>query len=364
MRLALVLWSGNIGGAERVTASLARQLRRDGVDARIVFVCTPGPLARDLVSWGVPFTGLRLSRGMRVLYRARGLARLVEEAGSDGAVLNSGGYLAAALRIGGYKQRVVAVEHGSLIRDEDSTPSRRAFRRLLRSCGTWAIDAEVAVSDYVMKRLVARSHADKLLRIYNGVDSRAYLPAIPDVGSRDARHEGKTVIGYGGRLVGAKGAQDLLVACGDLLKSSDCVLSIAGDGPQREELEGLAAKMGIRELVEFRGWVDDMAGFWQACDIAVVPSVCEEAFGMVAIEAMACGKPVVASDRGALPEVVVHGQTGLIYPAGSLPGLRDALRRYASDRNRRLSDGRAGRERCVAVFDIQACAAAYRELFV
>ena len=106
-----------------------------------------------------------------------------------------------------------------------------------------------------------------------------------------------------------------------------------------------------------------MAAFWQDCDIAVVPSVRGESFGMVAVEAMACGKPVVASDRGALPEVVIHGQTGLIYPAGNLGVLCASMRTYASSRDRRVADGRAGRERCKKLFDIRSCAAAYRELF-
>src|SRR5437867_3616889 len=176
MHLALVLWSGNIGGAERVTAQLARQLRRDNVDARIVFVCTPEPLARDLVKWGIPFSVLGLSRGMGVLYRARAFARLVQEVGADGAILDSGGYLAAALRAGGYRGKVVAVEHGSLLRNEDSPGVSRTFRRFLRASGTWAINIEVAVSDHVLNRLLERSHANRVVRIYNGVDSEEYHP--------------------------------------------------------------------------------------------------------------------------------------------------------------------------------------------
>jgi len=338
-------------------------MREFNCDARVVFVCTQEPLARDLIKWGVPFLTLGLSRGVNVLCRPRAFARLVNEAGIDGALLDSGGYLAAALRVGGYKGKIVAVEHGSIIRDEESWVVNRAFRRLLRMSGTWAIDEEVAVSDYALNRLLAHSHAAKVSRIYNGVDFNEFSRGDQGMPTH-TRHEGdRIVLGHASRLINEKGAQDLIIALSDLRRSFDCVLTIAGDGPIRKELEALTVRLGIQGSVEFRGWVDKMPEFWQGCDIAVIPSVCEESFGMVAIEAMACGKPVVASDSGALPEIVLHGRTGIIYPKGNVAALGDSVRAYVSDRDRRLADGGEGRARCEAMFDIRRCATAYCELF-
>ena len=84
---------------------------------------------------------------------------------------------------------------------------------------------------------------------------------------------------------------------------------------------------------------------WAGCAIAVVPSVCEEAFGTVAIEAMACGRPVVASDAGGLPDLVVDGETGLVVPRGDARALHDALRALLDDPARRRRMGEAGRRR-------------------
>jgi glycosyltransferase involved in cell wall biosynthesis len=84
---------------------------------------------------------------------------------------------------------------------------------------------------------------------------------------------------------------------------------------------------------------------WAHCGVAVVPSVCQESFGMVAIEAMACGRPVVASDIGGLSDIVVDGKTGLLVPPGEVGMLRHALRTLLADSSLRARMGEAARAR-------------------
>jgi glycosyltransferase involved in cell wall biosynthesis len=93
---------------------------------------------------------------------------------------------------------------------------------------------------------------------------------------------------------------------------------------------------------------------WAGCSIAVVPSVWPEPFGTVAIEAMAAGRPVVASAVGGLREVVVHGETGLHVPAADPPALAEALGELLADPARRLRMGEAGRRRAQENFSAAA----------
>jgi glycosyltransferase involved in cell wall biosynthesis len=133
---------------------------------------------------------------------------------------------------------------------------------------------------------------------------------------------------YVGRLVPEKGIDLMLRALKDVHGSEALIV---GDGPERANLEGLAAELGIAARVRFTGVLspDDAALALAASDALVLPSRTypnwAEQFGRVLIEAMACGIPVIASDSGAIPEVV--GDAGLIVPEGSSDQLCIAMRR-------------------------------------
>ena len=144
-------------------------------------------------------------------------------------------------------------------------------------------------------------------------------------------------------------------------------LRIAGDGPERSRLERLAEQLGIRDSVEFVGWIRDESGvaaFWSACDVAVAaPNDWIEAFGLTAVEAMACGVPVVATRGGALPETVVHERTGFLVDPRDTKGLAAALLAYFDDASLVAAHGEAARDWCEQRFDIQRCADVYARLF-
>jgi glycosyltransferase involved in cell wall biosynthesis len=84
---------------------------------------------------------------------------------------------------------------------------------------------------------------------------------------------------------------------------------------------------------------------WHRCSIAVAPSVCPEAFGIVVLEAMACGRPVITSRTGGLSEIVVDGETGLLVPPGDSIALTTALKRLLTDHDLRQKMGQAGKRR-------------------
>jgi glycosyltransferase involved in cell wall biosynthesis len=360
MQIALVLWNGGTGGAETFTASLCKELRSGGVDAGVVFVTTPHPLARRLEGDGIPYSSVGVARGAHVLVHPRTLARAVAHLGRDGAITASPGYLTAALRIGGYRARLVAVNHGRLLQLPTLPRRERAKRRLDRLSGRWATDVEVAVSDFMLRRLEQEPfHASRIVRIYNGLDLTKYdADGIGPLRRRAFR------IAWAGRMIPGKGVDDLLRAFASLPKELDTRLRLAGDGPERLSLETLARELGVDGRVEFTGWSDDVPSFWRSADVAVIPShQFVESFGMAAVEAMACGRPVVVSRNGGLTEVVDAGKTGEVFAPGDLEALAHALASYASDEPKRIEHGREARSRSVKLFGIDRAARSYLELF-
>jgi MMP alpha-(1->4)-mannosyltransferase len=116
--------------------------------------------------------------------------------------------------------------------------------------------------------------------------------------------------------------------------------------------------------VSFLGLVDDVQAFWGNCDVAIVPSnQFTESFCLAAVEAAACGKPILATRNGALPEVVSDGATGTLVAVGDAGALAGAIVDYATDPRQRAAHGAAGRIWARERFGIDQCARAYFDLF-
>lgn len=354
--MTLILWSGMLGGAETSTGALARAMRTQGVDARILFVTQGQPLSAWLDSASVPHASLGLRRGSEVLRHPRRLAQLATRQGSV-AVSMSAGYLAGALRLGGYRGPIVAVEHGALLH-LDQLPRRwQIVRTLDRRSGVWACAAEVAVSEYTLARLRRSPHPSRLDVIPNGVDLRRYSPD-----TATARTSDEPVIACAARLIPGKGIDNVIRAL-EHPALRRARLTVAGSGPAQLALERLAQSLGVSTRVDFIGNSADMAAYWRSCDIAVVPSdTLVESFGMAAVEAMATGKPLVASSSGGLPETVGGADCGIVYEAGDVAALTEALAAYVADADLRRRHGENGRRRCEEHFDINVVASRYLAL--
>jgi glycosyltransferase involved in cell wall biosynthesis/GT2 family glycosyltransferase len=161
-----------------------------------------------------------------------------------------------------------------------------------------------------------------------GVDSRMGDTTDAATGSNQGAsgRPAGIVVGFLGRLVPEKG---VLVLVESAARHPRTRLRIGGAGPLAEELSVRAAALGLADRVEVVGSVapDDVVDFYRGIDVLAVPSIptssWTEQFGRVAVEAMACGVPVVSSDAGALPDVV--GDAGIVVPAGDAVALGDAL---------------------------------------
>lgn len=357
-RVALVLWNGEIGGAETFALTLGQRLRRLGAHPEFVILGRSGPLVRRLSETGLGFHILGFTRGAGVLHHPRRYARAVACSGADGAVLPECSYLGSALRLGGYRGPIVAIEHGAILFPSSRRP-RRILDRVNRAAGAWTDDAEVAVSDFVLARMREQPHARLLRRIYNGIE--------PDTCDLSAESEsgdiGTIAAGFVGRLVPGKGLDVLIRAVAQARKHVSVTLAVAGDGSERNRLSAIAQDAGVKDHVQFLGMVDDGKKFWRQCDIAIVPSdTWIESFCMAALEAMACGKPVVATRIGALPEVVLHGVTGTLVPPGDVDALARAIISYARRPSMLRDHASAARSRSVERFHVDDCAKAYLEI--
>jgi glycosyltransferase involved in cell wall biosynthesis len=357
-RVALVLWDGAFGGTELLYAGLAAAMRRMGVDAEIVFVASAGPLAARLEESGVPFRCLDLARGRDVLRRPRRFAAAVRASGADGAILPERGFIGCALRLGGYRGPIVAVEHGALILTGLSVP-RRGLKLLNTLAGALADDVEVGVSDFMVGRMRALPHARCLRRIYNGIDPARFTPNASPMPVQPGE---PLVAAVAARLIAGKGVDDAIAALAVARRRSAIRLRIAGDGPEREALDALITRLGVRDDVELLGLVKDMPGFWRSCDVALFPShQFIESFGLAAVEAMASAKPVIATRNGAVGELVADGVTGTMVAPGDVSALADGLVAYAQRPDLRRAHGEAGRARVLERFDIDVAARQYLE---
>jgi glycosyltransferase involved in cell wall biosynthesis len=128
-------------------------------------------------------------------------------------------------------------------------------------------------------------------------------------------------------------------------------LVLAGDGKLLHQLKHQAADLEISERTHFLGWRSDTAQLLMAYDLLLMPSLWE-GFGLVVLEAMSKRLPVIASDISALPEVVVHQETGLLVPPKDPDALADAIRSLANDRSLRAHMGLVAEDRVETHFSV------------
>lgn len=190
-----------------------------------------------------------------------------------------------------------------------------------------------------------------------GIDTDLYKPAAKNrpLMAELRLTESDFVVLFAARMVWEKGVVDLLNAAAALkARVPELRLVLVGDGPESEALGRRMTERGIAEIIRTAGRVPStrMRDIYSIADVVAVPSITtprwQEQFGAVLIEAMACGRALVASDCGAIPEVV--GDAGLIVPQGNYLALAEAIARLHCDRPLLRSLGEAGRRRAAEKF--------------
>jgi len=244
-----------------------------------------------------------------------------------------------ALKARGLVRKLQIVDHLSGSLKPLSLPAEWLRRGRGRVAGL-LVDEYVAVSRFVAARIERAGVPRGRIRVIeNGIPIERYArdpgrarPPLPRVA-------------FAGQLIAEKGVQTLLQAASTMRAEAEWV--IAGAGKYQPELEALAARLGVP--ARFVGHVDS-AELFASSDIVVVPSLWEEAFGLVAVEGMAAGAAVIVSDAGGLPEVV--DETGIVVPRGNSAALSGALRGLLDSHDRRVALGAAARRRASERFSL------------
>lgn len=237
--------------------------------------------------------------------------------------------------------------------------------RMFGSTCDMVVSCADSVSDILLR---AGLEARKAATIHNGIPAETFIAAADKPGMRDTvRAElgvgpRTTLVVAVARLDAGKGLPHLLEAVANLRKTRDCTVAIAGDGPDRAKLEGLARAYGIpgRALLGSR---KDVPRVLAAADIFCLPSDGMEGLPLSIAEAMASGLPVVATAVGGVPELVVDGETGWLVPPSYVDCLTDALGAIADSPDRGRQMGRAGRARALERFDLGVMARRFVALY-
>ncbi|BBL81178.1 glycosyl transferase [Rubrobacter xylanophilus] len=342
IRLLLVVDSLDLGGAERHVAGLAAALRGRG--CRVVVACsTRGALAASLEREGVPVVSMtrRLVKRRFSHAFALGVRRLLRREGVE--LVHAHVYASAAASAAatfGLGVPLVVTEH-----TEASWQGRRA-REITRWYCRRARHV-IAVSTPIRRRLIGRDGVspEKISVIPTALPEVEPPGVDPGAVAPDGR-----LVGVVARLQPEKGVATFLRAVARIAPlAPDVRFLVVGDGPLREELAGLAGRLGLRGRVSFLGYRPDAREIIRRLDVLVVPSFTEGA-PLVVLEAMASGVPVVASAVGGIPDQIRHGREGLLVPTGDSAALGEALLSLLRDPESACRMGAAGRRRAASAF--------------
>lgn len=261
-------------------------------------------------------------------------------------------------------------EHGRDVGDFDGSSKKYQWmRRLYSPFVSHYLALSRDLASYLTDKV--RISGKRITQVYNGVDAvrfsptddiqRPLIPGCPFVGAQLWR------VGTVGRMQTVKDQLTLTRAFIRALEiapelKSRLRLALVGDGPLREGCQLLLDTAGVSALSWLPGERDDVPEIMRGLDCFVLPSLAEGISNTI-LEAMACGLPVVATDVGGNADLVIHGVTGQIVPAGDVDAMAHSLVQLASSPELAQSMGRAGRQRILEKFSLDAMVGTYQGLY-
>jgi glycosyltransferase involved in cell wall biosynthesis len=360
----------NMGGPALHVAYLTAGLAKRGYETTLV----AGSLARgeDSMAFVADELGIEVER-IEELHREISplrdavaivrLARLIRRVRphilhTHTAKAGAVGRLAALLAGDARPPIVVHTFHGHVLRGYFD-PLRTAGFRLLERWLATKSTALVAVSPQVRDDLVSLGVAprERFVVVRVGIELEQRVAA-----ERDGRGESRRVLGIGpdrfavgwiGRMTGVKRTDDVLRAFRRLRdRGVDACLCMIGDGPDRPAVERRAHELGLMRDTFFLGYQEEVAPFYAAFDAMILPSI-NEGTPVSAIEALAAGRPVVATRVGGVPDVIREGEDGFLVEPGDVDALAERLARLAADPELRERLGTAGRARVIPRYSVE-----------
>lgn len=251
---------------------------------------------------------------------------------------------------------VIATLHGYKDSKELAPQNLSSLEEKVLHSANWVTGVSHSLMDKFRKlspAIIQRSTV-----IHNGLDIPPVLPKPLPVDP--------PILLYLGRLVKEKGIDVALSAFPGILARFPLTrMVIAGDGPERPPLDQQARSLGIRDSVDFLGWVspDDVSDLINTASMVVVPSRWEEPFGFVALEAGLMARPVVATRVGGLQEIIVHSKTGLLVTKEDSQELCHAINSLLDNHEMAEQIGQAARCWTIEKFSLRRCVDAYDSLY-
>lgn len=270
-------------------------------------------------------------------------------------IVPQGIILAVASALNSTRPRMICTAHGS-----DVSALRGEFWRRLRRWVALRCDRIVAVSEALKAQLVSEGCPPERIDVVPmGADLQGLF--VPD-GSPRSNAE----VLFVGRLVPGKGVDILLNALPAILAElPEARLTVVGDGPERGSLAELARRLNVDSRVAFAGPVAhaSLAAHYRKAALLVLPSR-EEGFGLVLVEALGCGCPVVASGLPAIRRLLLEGQAGRLFQEGDAADLAQAIAGLLADGARSKALAERGRQHVLSQYDWQAIARRYAAILM
>lgn len=256
--------------------------------------------------------------------------------------------------------RIVTTLHGTDITLVGLHPSFRAITRfsILRS------DGLTAVSTFLKERTIQdfRVPPERIRVIPNFVNPEVFRRNKEPCHRAVLAPAGERVIMHISNFRPVKRIPDVLEIFARIVRRVPARLVMVGDGPERPRAVDLAGELGLEDRVVFLGKHPSVDELLACADLFLLPSR-NESFGLAALEALACGVPVIATDTGGLPEVVKHGETGFLLPPGAVEEMAEAAVALLSDDGLWASFSRAARQDAVARYSLDRIIPLYEELY-
>ena len=364
LRLLWLIDSLNVGGAESLAISFAQHVNRDEIDLFVCAIATVNgnPLEAEIRAAGVPTLNLG-ARNLRDVGAFLRLMRFIRENEIDvvhahltyasiwGSLLSrlTGVPLIASLhvRVASTREQEKSESHRKRVDLRD-----RLMRFVLSRWASSVVMVSAALRDDYLEG--GGLDPSKLRVVHNGIEVDRFDRDRTETRARLAREfdlPGDTPLLVTVSVLRPGKGVEVLLAAMEQIRGAN--LMIVGDGSMREEWQRLARERGIADRVRWAGFRRDVPELLAGCDVMVHPSL-DDAFPTVLLEASAASLPIVASNLGGIPEIVIPGETGALVPKGDADALARAVNAMLGDRASMERMRVAARKRARELFSTEA----------
>ncbi len=360
MKILLLTTHLNIGGIGRYVTNLAKELQRRG---HTVFIASGGgELEETLLQTGVKhiYADIKTKSELspKIIKSFFALKPFLRKEKIDLIHAHTRGTQVLSALLSFYQKiPYVTTCHGFF--------KRRLGRRIF---GCWG-ERVVAISEAVKGQLIHDFNVDekRIVLIHTGIEVERFLQGVREDEIAKIKHAWNLnkapVIGTIGRLSSVKGQDVLLSAAKSLVRDfSNINVLLVGNGPDEERLKKLSSTLGLDKNVIFAGSVDDTTKALSVMDIFVLPSI-KEGLGLSLVEAMASGKPCIASRVGGIESLIEDGITGMLVKPGNPDELARAIKYMLSNKDKAEAFRDKAREKVINDFNIDRMAAQIEEMY-